>query len=711
MESKFERVRRLLNPKSIAFVGASPRSHTIRGMLYRLKQDGFEGSIWMINPNYQEVNGFPCVPSLDKLPEPVDLAVVTIKASSVPDVVRAAADAGVGAVSIYSTGFADAGAAGARNVEALRNTVDSLDLTVCGPGSFGFVNVYGRASPFSSGPVGPMPNGNVAMVAQSGGFVNIVAYATVERGFGFSYLIAAGSELFLSASDYLEFVVEDERTSVIVAVLEDIRDVPGFERFMRRALELKKPVIVLPLGRSEAGQRATSAHSGALAARTEVRDAFLRRYGAIVVSNFDDLIETIVLLSVWGSRTPTFAAPAFMTISGGDCSLILDLANDIGLKVPELGSLTQARIAGLLPESTMLANPIDLGTRPKANPELVHPVYEATASDPAVNMIMTRIFGSANEVRNGAAGAASSGKPHLLFTRAALSIEPTIFAAAKEANLPILQTVDRALLAVQRATTQADFYSRWPASGALPQPAIDLKALGLTPASLSRRLSEIEALDILGRGGVAVVPYRRAKNIEEALRAADELAYPLVAKVDSPDIEHKTEAGGVRLNIADRPAVAVAVESIFVDVARYNPKAEIRGVILQPMLRPAVELIFGVIPDERYGAAVVIGLGGLLAETLGGQQIKIAPFDENEALESLQHLVAPRGRGDANLRGLDIAAAAQSLSRFSHIASALAPHVEAIDVNPIAVFTNGRGVCALDCLILPKAAVKDAIHD
>lgn len=699
------RAARLLNPKSIAFVGASPRATVVRGMARRLEIDGFSGTVSMVNPNYEEVLGYRCYPSLAAIEEPPDLAIVTIRAANVPGIIAEANAAGVGAALIYSTGFADAGADGASNVQKLREALADVDMAVCGPGSFGFTNVHAGVTPFSAGPECAMPRGNISVVAQSGGFANIIAYAALERGLGFSHLVASGSEIQLTAADYLEYAVEDPHTDVLVAMLEEIRDVPRFRATLRRALELGKPVVMLPLGRSEAGQRATSAHSGALASRSNVQEAFLRREGVIRVTTIDDLLETVVLLSAWRGNAPTRAAPVIATISGGDCAISLDLAADIGLAVPELTQETQDALAKLLPESTMLFNPVDLGTRPTGDPSLVQPTIETAAADPGVNMVLTRLFGRPGNVESCAAGSAAVGKPQVFFTRAALSIEPEMFEAATKAGIPILQAPDRALSAVQRVVSNADFRARSRAGETSGPPPIDLASAGLSAERFSCRLTEAEALSVLAAAGIQTVPCRFASTPDEAILAAAELGYPLVVKIDSPDIEHKSEAGGVRLNVHGDDMLAASVTGVLEDVARHAPQATIRGVVLQPMLRPALELIVGLIPDERYGPAVLVGLGGLLAETLGRSHVTIAPFDSRAAMAALERLLAANARGTVNWRGLDIEAAADLLSRFSRLAAAIAQHVEAVDINPVGVFADGGGAKALDCLILPRKRI------
>lgn len=655
----------------------------------------------MVNPNYREVLGYPCYDSLAALPERVDLVIVTVRASAVAQIIADAAAAGIDNILVYSTGFADAGEAGNENVKRLREAARVHRVLVCGPGSFGFANLRDRVSPFSAGPTGAMPAGNIGVVAQSGGIANILSLAAGERGFGFSYLVASGGELMLSAADYLCHMVEDPETRVLVAVLEEIRNVPRFAAFMARANALGKPVVVLPLGRSEAGQRATAAHSGALAARGEVQEAFLSRCGAIVVSNLDDLIETVVLLSAWNGVAPSTARPLFMTISGGDCSLFLDLASDVGLVAPELGERTRATLAALIPESTMLLNPVDLGTRPLSDPSLLRRAYEVAAGDSAVDLVMTRLFGNVDDVRCAIEGAALSGKRQVMFTRMALSIEPQMLKVAHGTGVPVLQGVDRALGALVRVVGRAAQHQRRLRDVPADNP-IDLVAAGIDPETLSAPLTENEALAVLRAGGIATVACRTAATAGEAVAAAEAFGFPVAVKIDSSDIAHKSDIGGVRLNLMSAAGVAAAFRELLAAAACALPAARLRGVLVQPMMHPRLELIFGLIPDHRFGPAVLVGFGGLLAETLGRTEVRIAPISQSEAEDAIERLITARPGRRTDWRGLDIIGAATQFARFSCLGTALAPHVEAVDVNPVGVFGSGEGALALDCLILPR---------
>ncbi len=690
-------IERLFGATSIAFVGASPRSALLSGMATRLKVDGFPGPIWMINPNRSEVFGYPAYPSLAALPAVPDLIVVAVRATMVAQVLVEAAGAGVRAAVVVSTGFADAGAAGMALLADVQRTAREHGIALNGPGAFGFAVPHLHLTPFCGGNDLPIPAGNIAVVAQSGGFANILALAALERGFGFSYLIATGSEGILNASDFLRYVVEDGRTSVVIAVLEEIRDVPLLRETLIRAAELRKPVLVLPLGRSEAGQRATSAHSGALATRTDIQDAFLRELGAVVVTTVDDCIETALLAAALREPLPDPVRPLIVTISGGDCSLVLDLASDVGIETPSLPASMQEQLHAVLPDSTMLFNPLDLGTRPLTEPEIAGTVLETAAADPGVNLIMTRLFGRPSDFRAVAEAANRSGKPHVAFTRAALAIDPEMIDVARATGTPILQGVDRALGAVERlmlasAARETSLRRKSArADGAFADPR----------ARFGDRLSEADSLLLLKEAGVPVVDLRRAATNEEALAAAHELGYPLAVKVDSVDIEHKSDIGGVKLNIAGDDALLAAMAAIAESVRRARPDARVRGVLLQKMMRAPVELILGCVPDDRFGTAVFAGFGGLLAESLGKPQFCMAPVDEAGARAALDRLLSPkRGGAMPSLRKLDVEAAAHALARFSEFAAQAAPYLEAIEVNPLGVFTDGGGAVALDALLL-----------
>jgi acyl-CoA synthetase (NDP forming) len=691
-------VRALFEANSIAIVGASPRSALLAGMVQRLVTDGFTGPLWMLNPKYPEVFGFPAYASPADLPGVPDLVVVAVRASAVAQTLEEAARLGTRAAIVVSTGFADAGTDEGRTALAgVQRVARERDLAVFGPGSFGFAIPRRHLTPFAGGARDATPAGDIGVVAQSGGFANVLALEARARGFGFAALVATGSEGVLNASDVLLELVEDEHVRVLVAVLEEIRGVETFRTALERARELGKPVIVVPLGRSDAGQRATSAHSGALATPAAIQQAFLRDLGAIVVTTLDDCIETMILASAWGERVPTNAKPLFLTVSGGDCSLVLDLASDAGLDVPELAPATQTELHAIVADSTMLFNPLDIGTLPLVQLDLGPRIMRTAAVDPAVNLIMTRLYGGAREFRAAAEAAAEIGKPHLAFTRTATPLDPALLDVAHELHTPILLSPDRALGAVVRLTDAARERAQRRARVA-PVPPSD-EAVRL----FGQRMSEADALDVLRSHGVPAVEVRRAASADEAVAAARAIGFPVALKIDSPDIEHKSEIGAVRLGLGSGDEVRRAFDEVRERVGRERPDARIRGAIVQPMMRPELELILGAVVHERFGAFVMVGFGGLLAEVLGRAQFRAAPVAPGDALDALEQLLSAK-RGHKNWRNLDVAAAADALARFSAFVAFAAPYVEAIDINPLGVFSDGRGAAALDCLILPKGS-------
>ncbi len=309
---------------------------------------------------------------------------------------------------------------------------------------------------------------------------------------------------------------------------------------------------------------------------------------------------------------------------------------------------------------------------------------------------MTRLFGRPADFRGVAEAANRVGKPHVAFTRAALALEPEMLAVSRATNTPILQGIDRALGAIERlmrASTARPFKPQ-PAAAPFADPR----------ARFGERLSEGDALQLLRVAGVPIVDFRRAASLDAALAAARALSYPLAVKVDSADIEHKSDIGAVKLNVGSDAELAAAMAEIGENVRRARPDARVRGVLLQRMMRAPLELMLGCVPDDRFGTAVFVGFGGLLAETLGRPQFCLAPVDETGALDAVTRLLAPKRGGEpAALRRLDVPAVARALVAFSHLAAQAAPYVEAIEVNPLGVFTNGGGAVALDALLLLRA--------
>lgn len=696
----------LFAPSSIALVGASDGSFIFQSILRCLRAVGYAGPIYPVNPRRESVFELPCYPSLSALPAPADLAVVAIPASAVPAILEECGQIGTRAAMVCSTGFADAGPAGQELADTVRRICAAHDLLLCGPGSFGFIATHERTAPFWGTPPLTYEGSSIGLFAQSGGFANVLVEVAAERGLGFSYVVAGGSEAVLSSTDYLRYMLRDERTKVIAAVIEQFRDIGGLRAVAAEALMREKPLVVLKVGRSERGRRAALAHSGSLAGAQEFHDAFFRQEGIIAVDNLDDLVETLVLLQAWHGRLPRGRGVGLVTISGGDTVLMGDLAERVGLEVPELTAATQETLAELVSESSLLVNPVDAGTQPLRGGSGLGAIFLTVLRDPGIDVGAARLTGGVAGFEALTSIREQTDKPLVLFTRATQNVPPALRDLSRATGVPFLLEIERSFRAIRAAIDYAAL----------------LEAERTTPLNLRRRtdieeerqqlaarllaehqgtLPEHVGLALLRQYGIPAATTVLARDTEQAIAAARAIGYPVVLKIASPDILHKSDVGGVRVDLATDEAVREAAEAMLTSVAARMPDARLDGLVVQEQVIGGAEVYLGLASDPQFGAGVLFGLGGVFVEVLKDTAMRLAPLGVADAAAMLREI-----RGAAVLQGArgrppaDLAALEDALVRFGQLCHELAPWLAAVDVNPLVVLPAGGGVKAVDCAFL-----------
>jgi acetate---CoA ligase (ADP-forming) len=699
----------LFQPPSIAFVGASDSSLIFRSIYRSLRAVGYAGQVFPVNPRRETVFDLPCYPTVSAVPEPVGLAVIGIPAPAVPAVLAECGRRGTRAALVCSTGFADAGPAGQALAEEVRGVCAAQGILLCGPGSFGLIAGRERTAPFWGTPPELFPGANVGLVAQSGGFANVLVEVAAERGLGFSYVIASGSEAVLSATDYLRHFLDDEATHVIAAVVEQFRDVEGLRQVAALAAEREKPFVVLKVGRSERGRRAALAHSGSLAGGHAFHAAFFRQHGIIAVDNLDELVETLVLLSAWQGRLPRGGGVGLVTISGGDTVLMGDLADQVGLAVPELTPATQAELQRLVPESAMLANPVDAGTQPLRDGTGLATTFLAVARDPRVAIAAARLTGGVAGFEQLASIRDQIDKPLVLFTRASQNVPPAVRDLSRATGVPFLLEIERSFRAIRGAVDYATYLEARraaPAGGpdaARPDVARQRESAALLGAH-ARTLPEHVGLELLARYGIPCAATHFARDAAEAVAAARAIGYPVALKIVSPDVVHKSDVGGVRVDLDGDDAVRAAAEAMLRHLRAHLPDARLDGLLVQEMVRGGSEVYLGLTSDPQLGAGVLFGLGGVFVEVLQDTALRLVPLTRDDAARMLGEvrgaavLAGARGRPPA-----DRAALGDALVSFSQLCLELAPYLAAVDVNPLVVLPEGQGVKAVDCAFVLAA--------
>ncbi|MDQ6522838.1 acetate--CoA ligase family protein [Nocardioides sp. LHD-245] len=696
----FRNVQPLLAPRGIAVVGASPRGNRGSRVLENLARFGYAGRVVVVNPGHAEVLGRPAVPTVHDLPDGIDLVVVAVAADRAVDVVRDAAERGIRGVVVIGSGFGE-GENGRERGVALAELVAKHDLVLCGPNCYGVLDVASGAAAYSGRIIDPLESGNVALVMQSGALTHAVTDSALGRGLGLSAIVTTGNELSATVSDYVAWYAEDEVTEVIGVFVEGLRDADRFAAACRRARERGKAVVVLAAGRSETGRRAAMAHTGAIAGAAAALDGLLASVGAVRVDDLDEFRETLLLFSTLAGRSAQGSAGvAALSISGGACGLTADLADDLGVALPAFAPETARALLAGLPDFAAVNNPLDVTGAAAEDPTILAGALRTAAADPAVGVVVfamnVGLAGPGQEefyrgqARILAEAARTSAKPVVLAAMTGGALDPGIAEATRGAGVPVLLGIRPALAALRSWLT-------WPArAGRASEPAVPAQDWP-APTSVA---AGADALAALEAAGIPVAPFRLVATPAEAAVAAAELGGPVVLKIESPDIAHKTEAGGVRLRVEPATAAAEA-EALLAAVTRAEPAARIDGILVQSMVAgERLECLVGVTADPQVGPCLSIAPGGVLAELLGPVASRPVPVSAAEVEELIDG--SALGALLAGYRGappMDREALVGAAVRFSRLAAAL-PGLAAAEMNPLLVGERGRGVLAVDCLLI-----------
>jgi acetate---CoA ligase (ADP-forming) len=700
---KRARIEAMLSPSSLALVGATEASAWSAALVGNLRAHGYQGRLHLVNPRHQTQFGLPCHPTVSAIGEPVDCAYVMTGTDAVPGVIHDLAAAGAGSAVLLTAGYAEMGAEGAARERALVEQCRQGGIVLQGPNCLGFIN-YRQGIAAHALPVpAPLIPGRVGLLTQSGAMLLHLHRLAQNRAIGLSYLVSSGNEAMLDANDYIEHLLDDPGTAVIGALLEGIRDPRRFLAVADRALQLGKPLVVLKVGGSPAGARSATAHTGALAVEDRVVEAVFRQKGVVRAGSLEELVETCALLSA--PRLPEGRRVAMLTASGGACGVLADLAEDTRLEVPDFGAATKAELAEVLPGFGTAQNPLDTTGLIVQDMTLLPRSLAAIAADPSFDSILVvwdpprdeGLSRERTESRLAAVAEAVRSSPIPAFLTSYVAGELTAFGreAVLRHEVHFASGMTLAVKALDAAVgyveTRRRLLTKRPPSPRVP--------LGHLPGPGA--LSERESMRLLARYGVPVPVERIARSPLEAARHAREAGFPVVVKVSSPDIPHKTEAGAVRLQLLTPDEAATAYREVL-EAAHLNaPDARVDGVLVTRHIFPVAELIAGIVNDPQFGPLLLVGLGGIFVEVLEDFALRMAPIDFDDAVDMLSEL-----RGKAVLEGVrgtpraDLHAAAACLVRLGRAAVELGDRVVALDVNPLFVLPDGEGVLAGDALVV-----------
>jgi acyl-CoA synthetase (NDP forming) len=708
-------LRPLFSPDSVAIIGASADTHTLRGRTTQyLIAHRYPGRIYPVTRSQQEVFGLGCYATIAELPETPDLAVVVVPAAYVAPTLEECGRKGVRAAVVISSGFAEErGEAAQDRDRALREVIDRFGIVVCGPNSEGLVNplkpLVATFSPVFHDPAQSLfPESHkskaIAVSCQSGA----LTFAFLSRGrprqLRFTYQASAGNQTCLEAHDYIDWLLDTGGADIFLAYLEGIRDTARFRAVADKAAAAGKPVILAKVGRSEAGRRAAASHTGALAHSGAVDDAIFRHHGIIRGEDLDHMLDMAAAFAF--CKLPQGNRVAVITGSGGSAVWMSDLLAAHGLELPVLEEDLQQRLMALLPSYASAQNPVD-GTAQAIHEVGYAKLVEIVRESQRIDTIL--LIGSlANEVtakqraEELAAVTGDTEQPIVLSTYTTAT--PGAMAAFAEAGIPCYTSMSSCARAIRALVDYGRFQARRQRPQQIPETPPGLRqevsaALGAARAVLT----EAEAKEILARYGVSRGPEELVASAEAAGAAAAKIGGSVALKVQSPDITHKTESGAVVLGVGGEPAIRDAYRQVLSSAKAAHPEAEIDGVLVQAMAEPGLEMILGVTRDPDFGPTLMIGLGGIHVEILRDVVFAPVPLGTDEALRLLSELKgAALFDGARGAPPVDRMALAELIATLSRFAADHGDLIEEIDLNPVIVHPEGQGLTVVDALIVKR---------
>lgn len=689
---------RLLRPRSVAIVGASSTPGALgESVLRNLEQANFQGDLHLVNPKRSEIRSRACVPSIDDLPEGIDCAVLAIPRAAVLDAITACARRRFGSAILFAAGYAESGAEGKAEQERLAEIARSSGMVLEGPNCLGMVNgLDGIPLTFVLTPVNGLPPGKgLAIVSQSGAMAAVLGVSLRKYDLPITYSISTGNEAATGVEDYVEYLIDCEETHVITMIVELFRNPRRFLKLAERARARGKRIVLLHPGRGAAARESAATHTGALAGDYDLMRVKVTHAGVVVVESLEELIDVSQLL-IRCPMVPQGGA-AVLTESGAFKALALDQCEQIGLALPALSPETAHKLRQALPPFIPPSNPLDITAQGLADPDLYRRTLPPILQDPNFGSLVLSI------ILTDEATTALKFPPILAALHEVRSEKPILFAALDEGaptpapylaeltalGVPFYPSPERAFRALARQTQSETEFARPRSLHPLPH-----NQLALPPGALP----EYRGKEALAAAGIPIPPGALARTIDEAQQIAAKIGFPVVLKAQATGLPHKTEAGGVVLDIADASQLSDAWTALHDNIARVRPGLTLDGILVERMARKGAELIVGARNDPDWGPIVLAGFGGVLAEALHDVRLLPPDLTADAIVDGLLKL-----KGAAILRGfrgspaLDVRAAADIVRRIAGLIAST-PGIREIDVNPVVVYPEGA--VALDALIV-----------
>lgn len=706
---------RVLNAESVAIVGAS-KVDTKRGFqaIRILLSQKFEGAIYPVNPKEHAVQGLKCYHSVSEIEGPVDLALITTPAATIKSVLEDCGKKGVGGVVIIAGGFRELGEEGRKLEEELIQVADRYNVRIIGPNTSGMMNLKTNLNLVG---LQYVPKGDIALISQSGNMaLTLITEAKLKSRKGFSYYVGVGNELDIRFHEYLEFFKNDPDTKAILMYVEGMRD---GRRFLQEAYKtsLHKPIVILKSGRSLTGQQSAGSHTGALAGISEVAKSAFTRAGIIVVEQSDVLFPVAETLSNLPPMNNDRVA--ILADGGGHATIAADTLTELGLTIPEMNDKTQESLRKILPFTATVRNPVDVAGGTDSDPGVFAECVDMILRDSRVGgLLMVGLFGGygirfaeslswkEEDAAHQLGKLVRKRKKPIIVHSLYSSIKPHALDLLRYYQIPVYDSLEIACRCMSALAergsylkeyhARANFFFNWRAK----EKPEGRKIIEHARDQGRRFLIEPEAKELFRIHGAPVTDDGLATSAEEAVRIAENQGGKVVLKIVSPDILHKSDAGGVYLNLSTKAEIRKAYSEIIKNAKQYNSEADIRGVIVSPMADPGLEVIIGTKIDDQFGPVIMFGLGGIMVEILKDVSFRVLPISPRSARNMIEEIhAAPLLKGIRGQPPRDMKALRRLLSLCSELVEAY-PDIMEMDLNPVIVYEKGAHI--VDARIILK---------
>jgi len=689
----------MLEARSIAVVGASVREGSVGNQsLIEIRDGGFDGRVFPVNPKYDEILGWRCYPSVAEIGEPVDLVILGVSNALLEDQLRAAAEARAASAVIFASCYEEPREAVPPLTERLAAIAREAGMALCGGNGMGFANIAGRVRALGFYERKDLEPRGLVFVSHSGSAFSAMLHN--DRGLGFDLAVSAGQELATTAADYLGYSLEREATKAVGLFIETVRDRLRFERALERARERDVPVLALKVGREALTRRMISAHSGALAGEDGAYEALFERHGVLRVGSLDEMADALALFA--SGRRAGFGGLASVHDSGGERALLVDTAASVDVPFARISEHTTKRLARLLEPGLDPVNPLDFwGTGKGAREVIVGSMRVLLDDRDTAALAFTVDLTTEDSPEMGYIGMAKdvfprTEKPFAMLSNLSSGIDRSDAKELETAGIPVLEGTATGLAAFRHLFDYRDHRALPPLAASSPV-SDEVRERWRARLVAERSFDEVEGLELLAEYGVPVVPAQRASSFDEARAAAAKLGWPVVVKTAAAGIHHKSDVGGVRVGVADEPEL----ETAYAELSSLGSEVTVAA-----MAGPGPEVALGIVRDAQFGPLVLVAAGGVLVEVLHDRRLAMPPLDASRATRLIDRLkIRPLLDGVRGQPAADVDALARSLVALSWLAADLGQHLDALDVNP--VMCSPDACVAVDVLVLPRTGTAD----